>query len=338
MTKPISRARTINDVAAHAGVSLATVSRVMNGNPKVDPELAAKVHASAIALNYTASPLARSLVLGFTRTIAVVVPDLSNPTFQGALRGITAAAAKAGYLVLIADTFENATSELSIATEARRKCDAVILCAPRMSQPEFDRALRDLAPVVVINRETADAEVPSISADYAAGIELLLEHLYALGHRHIRYLAGLAQSASNARRIEGIRRYTDSHDSLAVEVVDCGVGFEDGFQSAAGVLASGATAAIAFNDLVAMGLLSAVNERKVAVPDQLSVVGFDDIPLAKFTTPTLTTARVSVEDLGTEAWIRLNALLSGGVVGPSETFIPELRVRASSGPVRSASR
>jgi LacI family transcriptional regulator len=335
MASPPRRPTTITDVAKHAGVSVPTVSRVMNGNTKVAAALVERVRASAAELNYSASPLARSLVLGYTRTIAVVVPDLSNPTFQGALRGITRAAADEGYLVLIADTFENAANELAIATEARQKCDAVILCAPRMPDEQLERAMRDLSPVVVINRQPADPGIPVVSADYGSGIRQLLEHLHGLGHCRVSYLAGLPQSASNALRIGGIRSFVEVHPDFTVDTLECGVGFDEGFASAPDVLESGTTAVLAFNDLVAMGLLSALHERAVPVPGRLSVAGFDDIPLARFTTPPLTTARVPVESLGSEAWARLSSLLAATEAAESLRFDPELVIRGSTGPAPS---
>ena len=121
-------------MAARAGVSLATVSRVMNGNSSVDHALAERVRIAAAELNYSASPLARSLVLGKTNTIAVVVPDLENPTFHGVLRGLSRAAARDGYHILIADSVESVAEERILAVETRRRCDGLVLCAPRMPE------------------------------------------------------------------------------------------------------------------------------------------------------------------------------------------------------------
>src|SRR5215207_7695117 len=148
-----NRPQTIADVAARAGVSLATVSRVMNGNPSVDQALAEKVRVAAEELNYSASPLARSLVLGKTNTIAVVVPDLANPTFHGVLRGLSRAAKRDGYHILIADSGESVSDERILAVETRRRCDGVILCAPRMPDPELERVLTEIKPVVLVNRD-----------------------------------------------------------------------------------------------------------------------------------------------------------------------------------------
>ena len=129
-----SRATTIADVAAHAGVSQASVSRVLNGKPSVDPVIAQRVRSSIAALGYSPSPAARSLVNGRNNTIAMVVPDLENPLFQGILKGLSLAAAADGYRVLVADTAERVDDEEPTAIEARQRCDALVLCATRCTR------------------------------------------------------------------------------------------------------------------------------------------------------------------------------------------------------------
>src|SRR6478752_2704643 len=131
--RPSRDRSTIGDVATQAGVSRATVSRVMNGLSTVDPRIAARVRATAVELDYRPNQVARSLALGRTQTIGYVVPDLTNPSFHGGLRGLSRAAADHGYRVLVADSAEHAEDEPLLALETRRRCDAVVLVAPRMS-------------------------------------------------------------------------------------------------------------------------------------------------------------------------------------------------------------
>ena len=331
---PHTRPRTIADVAARAGVSLATVSRVMNGNPSVDEALAEKVRAAAEELNYSASPLARSLVLGKTNTIAVVVPDLSNPTFHGVLRGLSRAAARDGYHILIADSAESVAEERILAAETRRRCDGIVLCAPRMAEPDLDALLTELKPVVLVNREAGSSGTPVVAADYRTGLNELLDLLYGYGHRSLAYLAGAPQSASNARRLEAVRDFLDHRPDAAIEVLPCGVNFAEGYEAAERVLASSATGILAFNDLVAMGLMSALSERGVGVPGHVSVVGFDDIPFARYMTPPLTTASVPVTELGEQAWHRMWNLLNERAPGHAIFFRPRIEKRGSTGPVR----
>ncbi|MDE0546639.1 LacI family DNA-binding transcriptional regulator [Microbacterium sp. C7(2022)] len=322
---------TIADVAAHAGVSLSTVSRALNDNPTVDPVLAERVRASATELNYTASPLARSLVLGRTQTIAVVVPDLANPTFQEILRGVSRAAAADGYHVLVADSAESVDEERVLATTTRRRTDGVILCSPRMPQEELDRVAGGIRPAVVVNR-TGAGTLPIVRADYRAALGDQLAHLYELGHRRIVFLAGIERSVANTARLAAIAEFTDSHPDVTITEVAGGVDFDGGARAAPTVLESGATAALAFNDLVAMGLLSAVQASGCRVPDDLSIVGFDDIPFAQYTSPPLTTAAVPALELGEQAWAAMHALLEGEDAADSVSLHPELVVRGSTGP------
>jgi len=321
---------TINDVAARAGVSLSTVSRALNGNPTVDPALVARVQQAAAELEYTASPVARSLVLGRTQTVAVVVPDLGNPTFQAILRGLSRAAAADGYHVLVADSAESVDEERILATATRRRTDGVILCAPRIPQAELDRLVGGLKPVVLVNRSSAGA--PAVRADYRSALTDELDHLYALGHRRMVFLSGVARSVANASRLEAIAAFAASHPDAVIEELPGGVDFDAGAAAAASVIDSGATAALAFNDLVAMGLLSAAQAAGRRVPHDLSVVGFDDIPFARYTTPPLSTAAVPAAERGAQAWARMRALLEGHAPRDPLWLRPELVARGSTGP------
>lgn len=324
---------TITDVATHAGVSLATVSRVMNGNATVDPVLAERVRASAMQLGYSANPLARSLVLGRTQTISVVVPDLANPTFQGMLRALSRAAVADGYHVLIADSDEQVEEERILALESRRRSDGLILCAPRMGDDQLAEVVAQVAPVVLVNR-TGDA--PSVGADYRTPLRAIIDHLHGEGHRRFAYLAGAARSASSGQRLLALDEARRGLAGCEIVEIPAGVDFASGAGALDDVLASGATAVLAFNDLSAMGLLSAATERGIPVPGRLSIAGFDDIPFARYTTPTLTTAAVPITELGEMAWQRMSAVLRGDEDVVLGTVIqPEVILRGSTGPAPS---
>lgn len=329
---------TINVVAERAKVSVSTVSRVMNGSLTVDSGIAARVRTVAAELNYSPSALARSLVLGKTQTVAILVPDLANPTFQGILRGLSRAAALDDYRVLVADSFETASEESVLAVELRRRCDAIVLCAPRMPEERLVEVVPQLAPVVVINRDNPHISAPIVTADYEAGIQPLVLHLYDHGHRKLLYLEGNPDSASNTLRLRGLAAFCAAHPDVELIRLPCGVTFAHGHEAVDAVLDSGATGVLAFNDLVAMGLLSALNERDIAVPEQLSITGFDDITFAPYTTPPLTTASVPVVELGEQAWQRLHALLTGRKPHHNIHFRPRLEVRGTTGPVPSGER
>ena len=327
-------APTIAEVAQAAGVSRATVSRVMNGRVTVDEDLAQRVREVAERLHYRPSTVARSLSLGRTNTVAVVVPDLANPMFQQILRGVSAAAAEDGYRVLVADTSETASDERQVALDARLRCDALVLVSPRMPEAELRALLPEVGPVVVINREP-DGATPTLAIDYAAGIEEIVEHLVGLGHRHLLYLAGPVASASHAARLAALRTAAARRAEVRLSECAAGSSVDSGYAAAGDVLASRATAVVAYNDLVAFGLLARLNELGVAVPGDLSVTGFDDIELARFSVPSLTTATVPQVELGRSAWGRLGALvgLGTGVEALDSPVRPRLAVRASTGPV-----
>ena len=328
--RPSRDRATIGDVATQAKVSRATVSRVMTGLATAAPASAARGRATAVALDYRPNQVARSLALGRTQTIGYVVPDLTNPSFHSGLRGLSRAAAEQGYRVLVADSAEHADEEPGLALDTRRRCDAVVLVAPRMSESDLARLLPDLQPAVLLNRVVAGAGLPQLDVDWASGIRDLVRHLSGLGHRRIAYLQGPVASRSNTARELALAAAT----GVEVIKIRCGAMFPDGHAAAGQVLDSGVSAVIAFNDVVALGLLGALHELGTDVPGALSVVGFDDIPFAAYTWPPLTTAWVPQEEMGRLAWQRLSALLTPGhpVVDDAPVLLrPRLVVRGSTG-------
>jgi LacI family transcriptional regulator len=325
---------TISDVAARAGVSPATVSRVMNGRFAGEPAVAQRVRAAAAELAYSPSHLGRSLALGTTDAIALVVPDLGNPMFQAVLSGLSKTAAHDGYRVLVADSGESAENEPLLAEEIRRRCDAIVLCAPRMPAETLSTLIAALHPVLLINRPDLAIAAPALSIDYESGIKRLLQHLVDLGHHDLVYVAGADNSISNQLRVKGIETFTDARRDVRVDRVGGGATTEDGMAAADAVLATGATAVLAVNDLVAIGLLHAFSQRGVRIPDDISVTGMDDIPFARVTSPPLTTASVPHGELGIEAWRRLSALMRNEPPGYDMVFQPRVEVRGSTAPPR----
>jgi LacI family transcriptional regulator len=328
---------TIADVARAAEVSRATVSRVMNGRLSVAPDIAERVRAAIDRLNYRPSDLARSLSLGRTNMVALMVPDLGNPLFQQILRGITNASAAAGYRVLVAETDEDPSAEVAIAVEARRRCDALIMVSPRLPEDSLLELLPQVQPVILVNRQ-GPPEVSSVVVDYGRAIRILVDHLVGLGHRRLAFLSGPSASASNTARLRSLEVAEREIPGLEIVRLDCGWSIEDGYAAVERVLESQVTAVVAFNDLVAFGLLARLNEVGVAVPADLSVTGMDDIGLSRFAVPSLTTVRVPQKGLGELAWRRLYATIAGS--DAEVDGVPELRlaVRASTGPVPQAPR
>ncbi len=331
---------TISEVAAAAGVSQATVSRVMNGRVTVAPDIADRVRAAALALRYRPSTSARSLSLGRTGTVALVVPDLANPVFQRVMRGAVDAAEAADHRVLVAETAGRTRRELDIVREARSRCDALVLVSPTVSDAQLHQVLGEMAPAVLVNRVLPGSPAPSVVVDHGHGLNALVEHLAGLGHRHLVHLAGPETAAATPERARTLQEAARRWDGLRVTTLPAGTGLDDGYAVADQVLETGATAVVAFNDLVAFGVLARLNETGVAVPVDLSVAGFDGIELARFATPPLTTASVDQADLGRRAMRRLLDLVAGreDVVYSVDVLVPSLLVRASTGPVPPARR
>lgn len=323
------RATTIAQVAHRAEVSPATVSRVMNSRFVGDPSVAERVRAAARELNYSPSPLARGLALGETKTVGFLVPDLANPAFQAVLSSISKAASRDGYRVLVADSGERPEDEPLLAMETRRRCDSIVLCAPRMPEAELLGMVEALRPMVLVNRSAPQAQVPSVAIDYGSGMRILAQHLYDLGHRDVVYLVGPTTSSSNEHRLQALARFEHDHPDVKVRRIDAGSGSDDGYRVAGDVIASAATAVLAYNDLVAVGLVNGLREAGVRVPDDVSVTGFDDIPFARYVTPSLTTASVPVELLGGGTWTRLRELIRGEDPEHDVVFSPRLEVRDS---------
>tara|TARA_B100000378_G_scaffold85847_1_gene67744 strand:+ start:461 stop:1396 length:936 start_codon:yes stop_codon:yes gene_type:complete len=304
------------------------VSRVFNDQFRGDVETAQRVRSAATELSYTPNHLARSFARGKTSAVGFLVPDLANPVFQAVLTGLSLAAGDDGYRVLVADSAESIDDEPLLAGEIRRRCDALVLCAPRMEDDILAQTVLDLAPVVLTNRSNTVIDAPTLSADSRTGFENLARHLYTLGHRRLAYVEG-PEGSANHNRLRGLEDFVRSVEGVSLQRVPGGATSTSGMDAVDALVKSRATAAIAFNDLVGLGVVHGLSERGLRVPDDISVTGFDDIPFARFMTPTLTTASVPHEILGGLAWSRLHALIEGRTPEHNVVFQPRLEARRS---------
>ncbi|HEX7351200.1 LacI family DNA-binding transcriptional regulator [Brachybacterium sp.] len=321
----------MKEIAEHAGVSKATVSRVINASPTVGREIADTVRASIAELGYRPSLTARSLSLGVSRTLGVVAPDLSNPMFHRVFSSLQRAAAGSGYRVLVAETLEDASLESSTAIDIRNRTDAIVLVAPRMDRLEMLELLPTLQPVAVVNRTTGGQAVVA-RVDYAQGVVDLVAHLRELGHRRLLFLSGPESSRSNQERLAGLESARAADPDLRIDVMPCGHGFDDGYRCADSVRTHGATGVIAFNDVVALGLMGKLLEDGVSVPRDLSVVGFDDIAFARYSAPPLTTMAVDLQGLADALWGDLLAEIDGEQRREPRLVAPSLVIRGSTAP------
>ncbi|MFI5698161.1 LacI family DNA-binding transcriptional regulator [Kribbella sp. NPDC051586] len=293
---------TIHDVARLAEVSTATVSRVLSGGKAVSPEVSERVRAAARDVGYRPNPAAQTLLRGSSRTVGVVVPDLGNPYFAEMLKGVATEAAADDHHTLVAGTEEDPEQEYRSAIELARWVDGLLLCAPRMSTPRLREVAEAARRLVLINRVLRHPAVGSVVVDYHLGVRVLCEHLASLGHKRIVYLQGPTAAWSDQQRQRGFR--SPEASGLTIIRVDCGSTLEDGREAVDEALTYKPTAVIAFNDHVAVGVLSRLRELGLSVPHDISVAGIDDAPMSAHTDPGLTTYAVSTVELGRLAWER----------------------------------
>ena len=289
---------TLREVAEAAGVSISTVSRALSEPGRVAEPTRRRIRAVVAELGYTPNRAASLLRSGRTGALGLIVPDLENPYFSSITKGVQERALDLGLSVLVADSDENMHREHELVEALSRQSDGLIICSPRNLQADLERLDGSLA--VLVNAESPG--VPSVTIDYADAMRRAVAHLRALGHRRIAYVGGPEQSRSDRLRRDGLDQA--AHLFPDVDIADLGafrpqmVGGEAAADLAVG---AGVSAVIAFNDLVALGLLARLAKRGLALPDDMSVVGCDDTFVALLATPQLTTIRTDIRGQGATA-------------------------------------
>jgi LacI family transcriptional regulator/LacI family repressor for deo operon, udp, cdd, tsx, nupC, and nupG len=320
---------TIRDVAARAGVSPATVSRVFSQPDAVAPDTRRKVLTAAEELRYAPNPIARSLARRRTGNLGIVVPDIANSFSAAIIKAVAHEARRDGYALFVAASDESPEEEERSARALAPQVDGLLLASPLAADDSL-LELAALVPVVLTNR-LLDG-IPAVLAEAGQATGHAVEHLHALGHRDVVYLAGPDNFSDRTRRA-GLDA---ACARLGLDPVVLGpfpARFASGVRAADIVLAGAATAVIAFNDDIAAGLLNRFADRGVRVPDDISVVGHDDTALAEMVTPRLTTVRIPAAAAGTAAMRMLIQHLQGNNGGARRTeLVGELIVRASTGP------
>jgi DNA-binding LacI/PurR family transcriptional regulator len=281
-------------VAATAGVSTATVSRVFSKPHLLRESTVAHVKEVASRLGYVPHHTAQALSTGRLGTIAVVVPDIANPFFPPVIRAAQAHAYASGISTLLGDTDEDPANEATLLATVEQRTDGVVLVSSRLPE-EVIRRHAQRRPLVLVNRDISG--VARVLVDSAAGVREAVDHLAALGHRHVVYVSGPDSSWSNQQRRDAVREQCAARGILATILRPHRPEHDAGRAATSEILESDATAAIAFDDAIAQGILAGMAERGLAVPDDLSVIGCDDI-LAATTYPPLTTVRSRGGDVG----------------------------------------
>ncbi len=324
---------TIHHVAERARVSASTVSRAFTAPDLVRAATRERILSAAHEVGYRPNLAARGLSTGKTANIGLIVPDLGNPFFPAVLKGAQARALQADHAVFLADTGEDPDLEVSLIQAMAKQVDGIVLCSSRMSERQL-RGILDLTALTLVNRRVAG--VPTVLMDSADGMRQAVEHLAALGHKRAAYLSGPRASWSNRERRRGMHGAARSTGLEIVELGPFAPRFEAGLQAADLVLATGVTAALAYNDLIALGVLNRLADRGVSVPDELSIVGSDDIDFAAMCTPQLTTVAMPKELSGrtaVELLLRWLDNRSSDHISRTQRSLPtQLIVRSSTAP------
>ncbi len=336
MPQPVVKLR---DVARLAGVHPATASRALNPETRllVSEETASRVLAAAAELGYRPNPVARSLRTRRSHTVGVLIPDLTNPLFPPIVRGLEDRLAADGYVALIGNTDNDVARERRIFEEMRaRQVDGFAVAAAHLSDPQLEEAVREGVPVVLMNRSAGDL-LPAVTVDDDRGIRLALQHLISLGHQKVAHIAGPQDTSTGRARYQGFLSFMAE---AGLEVPADRVAFARAFSISEGrrcagdiLAAKDCTAVAAGNDLLAIGCYNVLDEAGLRCPDDVSVVGFNNMPFIDMLRPPLTTVGFSHYQVGTEA-ARLLLERMHGSFGKAEVLLlePELVVRGSTAP------
>ncbi|HSW05146.1 LacI family DNA-binding transcriptional regulator [Aquabacterium sp.] len=342
MTRPL--APTINDLAQHLGVHKSTVSRAMDPARRhlISAELLQRVEVAARELGYRPNHAAASLSTGRSKTIGVLLPDITNPVFPPILRGIEDALAAEGYFALLANTDSARRDDAAHAAVERMQAQRVegFLVATAVRDDAWLEGLRKSGVhIVLVNRTDGRGELPAVISDDMLGMRLAVDHLVGLGHARIAHLAGPAALSTGLSRHIGFEQALRAHGLQPAAVVECAAYTVDAGHAAMSTLLPlkklrgkrPFTAVVAANDLIALGALQALREHGIAVPGEMSVVGHNDMPLLDQMNPPLSSVRIQHYEMGFRAArLLLEALrATPGSLGATVVLRPMLVLRAS---------
>lgn len=334
---------TITDVATEAGVHPSTVSRVLNDHATASvkwgafaPETRQRVLAAADRLGYRPSAIARSLRLQRTLTLGMLVPDIRNPFFSSIIKGAEDAALERGYNIILCNSNDEPQREATYLRVLReRQVDGLLIASSQMADDTIAGLREEAFPFVLLNRATRSTEDLAVVVDnHAAAVEVV-GHLAALGHRRVGHIAGPQNTTTGVDRREGYRAGVLAYglDDEPQLVIEADAFSEEAGQQALRIMLAGParpTAVFAANDLIAIGMLQRLREIGAHVPGDLSIVGFNDIPLAGLLEPALTTVRVPQLAMGVAGAHLLIDRLEGRPIAEVRLTMPtELVVRAS---------
>ena len=332
----MGRRATIADVARRAGVSRQTVSRAINDKGEITVETRERVLTAARELGYRPSSLARGLKTNRSGLIGLVVPDIANPFFAETARGASEAASSDGYTVLLCNTDEHPEREAAILRQLEvQRVEGIVLVSSRLSDAQLDQALSGWVPTVFVNREGAPRiGRGSVVTNERQAMEAAVDHLVGRGHRRIGFIGCTARSRSGRERQRGYEqartRWELPWDPTWCS--ECAPNVDGGRDAALALLSAHPelTALLCYNDLVAVGAVQACRRLNLTVPDACAIVGWDDIPLARYLSPPLTTLDMPKAQSGAEAVSLLTRLVGDGELVAEPVYLDaELVVRQS---------
>jgi LacI family transcriptional regulator len=299
-----SRGATIRDVAAGAGVSVATVSRVLNRKGPIRQTTSKRVLDVAGALDYVPHAAARSLSISRTHTVGVLLPDLHGEFFSEVIRGVDLASRRIGYHLLLSGSHSDPEEMAAVLAAMRGRVDGIIVMLPDAQAQTLRSRFPPNLPVVLLN-SPADAPY-SITIDNYGGARRMVEHLSGLGHRRIAFIKGPKGNADADERLRGFRRAMHRLVEGRVSALEVPGDFSEasGYVAVRAIMAMTPrpTAIFAANDSMAVGALCALREARIDVPQTMALSGFDDIPIARYVNPPLTTVNVAIAELGRKAF------------------------------------
>jgi len=321
---------TIRDVARRAQMSVATVSRALNGFENVSEQARERIAAAVADLGYVPHAGARSLSLARNNAIGVVLPDLHGEFFSEIVRGMDREASRRGYLLLLSTLHAGGEKATNAMRAMRGRVDGLIVMAPHLGADELSAALPTGLPSILINTRAGAGQHPSIHLDNAAGVRAVVEHLASLGRKRLVHVAGPADNIDAQEREAAFREAVAAH-GLEGRIVGGDFEMESGEAAIRRLLAEAIEfdAVFAANDNMAIGTLEALRAAGKRVPEEVAVVGFDDIPLARHMG--ITTVRVRIAELGERALQRLVYGFSKDQ-GGDELHAPELVTRSTTVP------
>jgi LacI family transcriptional regulator len=319
-------AATIREVAAHAGVSVATVSRALNGSGPVGAETRARVEAAVATLKYRPNSAARSLITRRTRMLGVLLPDLFGEFFSELIRGVDRAAQAAGYHLLLSSSHDDASDLEAALGGMHGRVDGLVAMAPKVGTQVLDDLLPANVPVVLLNTAYSGDGYGTLRMDSFGGARAVVTHLAEHGHRRIGIINGPVENFDAQERLRGYRAaLSEALLSPATELEAAGdfTGLA-GFTGAKALLAleNRPTAIFAANDAMAIGALSALQAAGVRVPADMALAGFDDVSSTQYTNPPLTSVHVPIHEMGARAVARLVAVVDGTSELPQREKLP----------------